>query len=161
MSNRSKPCDDDREYYIYHFKWNGLILQNMKENKKYCGKDCHFTRISFYRPQRSWGKAMFLQVCVILFTGGILDQVHPPGPGTPPGTRYTPQDQVHPQTRYNSPRTRYTPPGPGTSPGTRYTTRCRACWEIWSTRGQYVSYWNAILLSIFFLITGSTFSNAV
>ena len=24
----------------------------------------------FYRPQRSWGKVMFLQVCVILFTGG-------------------------------------------------------------------------------------------
>ena len=23
-----------------------------------------------YRPQRSWGKVMFLQVCVILFTGG-------------------------------------------------------------------------------------------
>ena len=72
----------------------------------------------------------------------------PPGPGTPPGTRYTPQDQVHtpmgpgtpPGTRY-TPRTRYTPLGPGTprdqvypprlgippgpgtppSPGTRYT----------------------------------------
>ena len=31
---------------------------------------------------------MFLQVCVILFTGGEYrhppDQVHPPGPGTPP-----------------------------------------------------------------------------
>ena len=24
----------------------------------------------FYRPQRSWGKVMFLHVCVILFTGG-------------------------------------------------------------------------------------------
>ena len=65
---------------------------------------------------------MFLQVCVILFTGGEYltrypppDQVHPPpgtrytplGPGTPPGpgthtppTRYTPPDQVP-------------PPGPG------------------------------------------------
>ena len=28
-----------------------------------------------YRPQRSWGKAMFLHVSVILFTGGV------PGPG--------------------------------------------------------------------------------
>ena len=35
--------------------------------------------------------------------------------------------------------TRYTP-------WTRYTPRCRACWEIRSTRGQYASYWNAILL---------------
>ena len=53
---------------------------------------------------------MFLQVCVILFTGGRStwpgtpldqvhhpgDQVHPPGPGTPRDQvhRYPPQDQV-------------------------------------------------------------------
>ena len=31
-----------------------------------------YSLISFasYRPQRSWAKVMFLQVCVILFTGG-------------------------------------------------------------------------------------------
>ena len=65
---------------------------------------------------------MFLQVCVILFTGGVPDQVHPPGPGTPPGTRYT---SLGPGT---SPGTRYTPlgpgtppPRPGTPPRTRYT----------------------------------------
>ena len=48
---------------------------------------------------------MFLQVCVILFTGGgVPDQVPP-------------QDQVHPpRTRYPPPGTRYTPPGPGTPP---------------------------------------------
>ena len=42
------------------------------------------------------------------------DQVHPPepGPGTPPGIRYTPGT-----------RTRYTPLGPGTPPRTRYTPR--------------------------------------
>ena len=51
----------------------------------------------------------------------LPDQVHPPGPGTPPRTRYTP------------PRTRYTP-------------RHRACWEIQSTRRQYASYCNAMLL---------------
>ena len=28
----------------------------------------------YYRPQRSWGKVMFLHVCVILFTGGLLSQ---------------------------------------------------------------------------------------
>ena len=69
----------------------------------------------FYRPQRSWGKVMFLQVCVILFTGGVPDQV-------PPQTRYTPQDQVHPPGPGTPPRpvtppwTRYTPPEPGTPP---------------------------------------------
>ena len=57
--------------------------------------------------------------------GTPLDQVHPPGPGTPPRTRYTPLNQVHPQTRY--------------------TPQPRACWEIWSMRRRYTSYWNAIL----------------
>ena len=28
----------------------------------------------YYRLQRSWGKVMFLHVCVILFTGGLLSQ---------------------------------------------------------------------------------------
>ena len=72
---------------------------------------------------------MFLQVCVILFTGGVPDQVLPPGPGTPPqdqvhppGTRYTPEDLVHPSDQVHPPRSRYTPleqvhpPGPGTPP---------------------------------------------
>ena len=27
---------------------------------------------NYYRPQRSWGKVMFLHVSVILFTGGCL-----------------------------------------------------------------------------------------
>ena len=64
---------------------------------------------------------MFLQVCVILFTGGEYltryiprDQVHSPGPGTPPWTRYTPQDQVH-------------PPGPGTPPGAQHAGRYGLC----------------------------------
>ena len=77
---------------------------------------------------------MFLQVCVILFTGGECLTRYPPGtrcttpgsgtppppgPGTPPGTRYTPQDQVHPRTRY-TPRDQVHLPGPGTPPQTRY-----------------------------------------
>ena len=44
-----------------------------------------------YRPQRSWGKVMFLQVSVILFTRGDVCQVyagiHPP---TPRDQRQTP-----------------------------------------------------------------------
>ena len=55
-----------------------------------------------YRPQRSWGKVMFLQASVILFTGGgVPDQVPPPdqvhypplGPGTPPGPGPPRRDQ--------------------------------------------------------------------
>ena len=30
----------------------------------------HYFDMSCYRPQRSWGKVMFLHVSVILFTGG-------------------------------------------------------------------------------------------
>ena len=35
--------------------------------------------LSFYRPQRSWGKVMFLHVSVILFTGGGSPGPHPGG----------------------------------------------------------------------------------
>ena len=80
-----------------------------------------------YRPQRSRGKVMFSQACVILFTGGwglpqCMLGYHPlpPRAGTPPRSR---------PLRL---------PGPG-------TPRRRACSEIRSTRGRYESYWNAIL----------------
>ena len=65
-------------------------------------------------------------------TGTPTDQVHPPGPGTPPRTRYpqpgtppgpgtSPQDQVHPPgTRYTPPPDQVHPPGPGTPSWTRY-----------------------------------------
>ena len=69
-------------------------------------------KLYIYRPQRSWGKVMFLHVSVILFTGGGSAPLHagihtpwdqrqappqswhPPGPeaGTPPRVD-TPQDQ--------------------------------------------------------------------
>ena len=51
----------------------------------------------YYRPQRSWAKVMFLQVCVILFTrgGGVclsacLDTTPPPPLRSrpPPGSRH-------------------------------------------------------------------------
>ena len=106
---------------------------------------------SCYHPQRKFAKVIFLHVSVIL----SRDQVHPLGPGTPPGTRYTPrtryiplgpgtpQDQVHPTGPGTPPKARYTPTGPGTPPGTRHIPR--ACWEIWETSGRYASYWNAFL----------------
>ena len=137
----------------------------------------------FYRPQTKFAKVMFYTcLSVIMFTGGgeylgrytgtyplgpgkppgtrytPWDQVHPPepgtplGPGTPPGTEYTPRDQVH------SLWTRYTPqdqvhPHPH-PPGTRYTCRDQvhppssACWEIRATSGRYASYWNAFLFTM-------------
>ena len=64
---------------------------------------------SCYRPQRSWGKVMFLQASVILLTGGgyltpppgadpLRDQTLPfPPEQTPPGTR--PPDQTPPRSR--------------------------------------------------------------
>ena len=54
---------------------------------------------SFYRPQRSWGKVMFSQACVILFTGECLPQCmlgyHPPGADTPQ-SRHIPLEQTPP-----------------------------------------------------------------
>ena len=59
--------------------------------------------------KRSLGQGnIFTPVCHSVHRGGST------WPGTPPGTRYTPPDQVHPpRTRY-TPQTRYNPPGPGT-----------------------------------------------
>ena len=54
----------------------------------------------YYRPQRSWGKVMFLQASVILLTGGggglpqCILGYHPPGPD--PHWKETPQDQAPP-----------------------------------------------------------------
>ena len=79
------------------------------------------------RPQRSWGKVIFSQASVILFTGGSAS-VHawipppPPGPGTP-----SPWDQAPPPPSRHPPRS------------------SRAYWEIRSTSGRYASYWNANL----------------
>ena len=84
----------------------------------------------FYRPQRSWGKVMFLQGSVILLTGG---SAHPPpgadtqGADTPPEQTPLPPEQTPPmeQTppcRADTPRSRqppwsrHTPPWADTSP---------------------------------------------
>ena len=59
---------------------------------------------NYYRPQRSWGKVMFLHVSVILFTGGGLPHCM---------LRYTPPDQKQAPTQSRHPL------GSGT-PGTRH-----------------------------------------
>ena len=121
-----------------------MNLQNLKKSCGFVTYDIQKYCSINYRPQRSWGQVMFLQVCVILFTGGEYltrymppprDQVHPPDqvhpqyqvhplePGTPrdqePGTLPlgpgTPRDQA-PQDQVHPRRTRYTPAGPGTPP---------------------------------------------
>ena len=68
---------------------------------------------AYYRPQRSWGKVMFLQASVILLTGreGIPhppDYIHPPGLHTPPD--YIPPTQtVYPLNYVPPSRTTYPP----------------------------------------------------
>ena len=88
-----------------------------------------------YRPQRSWGKVMFSQACVILFTGGGGVCLSACWDATPPGadppTADIPRDQVHPPGADTPPRPgtplgadtppEQTPPGPGAPPRTRYT----------------------------------------
>ena len=87
-------------------------------------------------------KVMFLQTSVCP-QGGVPNQV-PPGPGTPPGTRYIP---LGPGTRSGPgtpPGTRYTPQdqvhplGPGIAPSLPRYGHCCA---------RYASYWNAFLLN--------------
>ena len=75
----------------------------------------------YYRPQRSWGKVMFLQVSVILFTEGESASVHAgitppprgrnqedPPPSRPPRSG-TPQEE-------NPPPPEQAPPPPGRDP---------------------------------------------
>ena len=72
---------------------------------------------------------------VILFMGGVylcMLGCHPPDQA-PPGSR-PPRSRHPPRADTPSPWSRQPPP-----------PRHRACWEMWSTRGRYVSYWNAIL----------------
>ena len=66
--------------------------------------------LSHYHPQRSWGKVIFSQVSVILFTGGLPQCMlgyHPPPPTPGPGRH--PLDQVPPGTRHPQDQT---PPDP-------------------------------------------------
>ena len=78
-----------------------------------------------YRPQRSWGKVMFLHMSVILFTGGRSTWAGtPPGRYTPlPLGRYpqagTPPGQVPPSPGQVPPLGRYTPG--------RYTSQVPQC----------------------------------
>ena len=90
------------------------------------------------------------------------DTPHPsrhPQEQTPPWSRH-PLDQTPPRSRHPSlgadPPPEQTPPRPDTprpdtplGADTPTPPRCRACWEIRSTRGQYATFWNAMLFSFF------------
>ena len=95
-----------------------------------------------YRPQRSWAKVMFLQVCVILFTGGVSASVHA---GIPHPPEQTPQEHTPPGSRH--PPRNQTPPGLSTPPGTKYTPHWEADSGIQSMSSRYASYWNAFLFT--------------
>ena len=88
----------------------------------------------FYHPQRSWGKVMFLQVSVILLTGGRgiphppwadplgVDTTPTPTPSRPP-SRQPPRSR-HPHPPEQTPWSRH-PPGadpPGADPPPRADT---------------------------------------
>ena len=85
--------------------------------------------ILYYWPQRSWAKVMFLQVCVILFTGGwgklclsaCWDTTHlpPPGADTSPRSRHPPgADPPNPPWEQTSPQEQ-TPPRADAPPSSR------------------------------------------
>ena len=90
----------------------------------------------YYRPQRSLGKVMFLQVCVILFTGGVCLSAcwDAPPEQRPPWSR--PPRSRHPRGA-DTPLGADTPPGsrqplgadpphpPGAEHATRYGQRAR------------------------------------
>ena len=98
--------------------------------------------VSYYRPQRSWGKVIFFEMCVknsvhrgtlphcmLGYTPPPKAEVDPPlgldplGSGTP-----------HPRDKRQAP--------PKTRPPQR-----SACLETWATSRRYASYWSAILLA--------------
>ena len=66
-------------------------------------RNCTMYILHFYRPQRSWGNVMFLQVSVILLTGGgvvclsacwdtpPVADTPLPGTDTPLGSRHPPE----------------------------------------------------------------------
>ena len=108
----------------------------------------------FYRPQRSWGKVMFLHMCVILFTGGGSASVHAGilPPRTRPPWEQTPQIPT-------AMHAGIAPPRDLLQGMLGYHLQCMlgwhpplhsACWEVRSTSGRYASYWNAIL--VFYLL---------
>ena len=92
----------------------------------------YWFRVDFYRPQRSWGKVMFLQASVILLTGGGASSQG----GLLPGGWCLLQEGVYSR---------------GGLVGTPQDGYC--C-------GRYASYWNAFLLVESFYTQGTKYKTA-
>ena len=130
-------------HWLCHMFWSFTNIHSVR-------MDPGFRRINhldptfpcFYRPQRSWGKVIFSQASVILFTrGGVCLSAcwdTTPGKETPLARSPLPGKET--------PLARQTPPWQGDAPLARQTPLHSACWKIQSTSGRYASYWNAILV---------------
>ena len=136
-------------HWLCHMFWSFTNIHSVR-------MDPGFRRINhldptfpcFYRPQRSWGKVIFSQASVILFTrGGVCLSAcwdTTPGKETPPGKESAPWQGVRPLAR--RPPWQGRPPRQGDAALARQTPLHSACWKIQSTSGRYASYWNAILV---------------
>ena len=82
---------------------------------------------NFYRPQRSWGKVIFLKASVILLTGGGGTSHHPRA-DTPP-----PEHAV----RY------------GQRAGGTHPTGMQSCFDIWFWFTQYWVLWDLVKLTCY------------
>ena len=84
----------------------------------------------YYRPQRSWAKVIFSQVCVCPQGGGVSASVHAgiPDPRADTSPEQTPWEQ--------------------TPPGSRHPPEAYCSMRL--TSGRYASYWNAFLFCKFF-----------
>ena len=91
---------------------------------------------NFYRPQRSWGKAIFSVACQEFCPGGsaTTPQGDPPGKETPLARRPPPPGKETPLSPWQG-----RPPLPRRPPCQGDTPMAR---EIWATSGQYTSYCN-------------------
>ena len=103
-----------------------------------------------YRPQRSWAKVMFLQVCVILFTeGGCVEadppRKRPPEKSEPPEKISPPRKNQTPPKQIRSPRNIQTPPLKKSDTTPPEKIRPPSPPGILSMSGRYAPYWNAFL----------------
>ena len=71
---------------------------------------------------------------------------HPPGADIPPGSRHPPEQTSPSGADTPTPSPEQTAPPRIDTPQEQTSPRHRACWEIWSMRGRYASYWNGSLL---------------
>ena len=101
-----------------------MLPNNANDAQNFKRTNLDVTKLRFrvlvcYRPQRSWGKVIFSQACVILFTGGILPQCmlgyHTPQTRHPTGSRHSPKPGPP-----GAGPSEQAPPRSGTPPGSRH-----------------------------------------